>query len=73
MRDRIAWLLTRCIVGLVLLAALGGILVWMDVTDLEDVRSTFEIVGTVFCFVSPLLGAIVGYYFRAPACNTTMH
>ena len=67
MRDRIAWLLIRCIVGVVALAALGGVMVWVDATDVDDVRAVFQVMGTVFCFVGPFLGAIVGYYFRTPS------
>lgn len=66
-RDRITMLLTYSIVGLLLLAAIGGILVWLDVTSLDDVEGVFGVIGTVFCFVGPIFTAILGYYFRNPA------
>ena len=66
MRDQIAWLLVRCIVGLVALTGRGGVLVWIDLIHRDDLMDVVEIVGTVFCFVGPVLTAILGYYFRAP-------
>lgn len=66
-RNNIALWLVRCIIGLFALAALGGVFVFLGVTDLPNLEGVFGVVGTVFCFAGPLLGTIVGYYFRVPS------
>lgn len=66
-RDSIALWLVRCIVGLIGLAALGGMLVFVGITDLPNLEGVIRVIGTVFCFAGPLLGTVLGFYFRFPS------
>ena len=63
-RDTIAVLFIKCIIGLFVLAFAGGVAVLGGATQLKDLQGIFLVIGDLFCYIGPLAGVIFGYYFR---------